>query len=159
MMNGRKDKSDGDYHYNSEREGVPLEGEADHEESMRKEPIVKEDMEFDKMHPDFPKTHGYLKKSLSDIKFMGDSIKSMKKERAERFESDEEPVDMRRRRGVSREVKIDEFKKSSEFRRKKIRNKARILVKRNLLQKGYSKEFIREHSDLIRKKVDEYLSD
>jgi len=156
-MNRVEESSEEEYHFKSERKGVPVEGEVDEKRSMESEPVIKDDMEFDRMHPDFPKTHGYLRKSLSDIEFLKDKIKSMKVDRDRKDE--EEPVDIRRKSGVDHEVRIDELKDSSEFRRRKILNKAKILVKRDLMSKGYSREFLRSHDEIIDRKVREFMSD
>ena len=153
----RVEESSDEYHFRSEKDGVPLEGEADEEDSMEKEPVVKDRLDFDRMHPDFPETHGYLRKSLSDIEFLKDRIKSMKSERNR--DEEPEPVDIRRKEGVDHEVSIDDLKDRSEFKRRKILNKAKILVKRDLVSKGYSKEFLRSHDDLIERKVREFMSD
>lgn len=149
---------EGEYHFQSDREGIPLESESS-EENIKGEPVVKESHDFDRMHPDFPETHGYLKKSLSDLDFTSDRIRSMKSEKAEEEQRDK-PVDIKRRREpVDHEVSIESLRTSPEFKRRKIINKARVLVKRSLLSKGYSKEFIREHKDMIDRKVEEFLKD
>ena len=156
-MNRVEESSEEEYHFKSERKGVPLEGETDEEGSMEGEPVVKDDLDFDRMHPDFPETHGYLRKSLSDIEFLKDRIRSMKVE-GDRKKKDE-PVDIRKKSGVDHEVRLDELKDSSEFRRRRILNKAKILVKRDLMSKGYSREFLRSHDGIIDRKVREFMSD
>ncbi len=144
---------------NPERDKVPIK-EKDSEGIMSSEPIVKKDHYFDRMHKDFLDTHDYLRDSISDIDFMKDRLKALRVEREEKEEMREEPVDIKRRRfGVESEVNIEEMSKSKEFKRRKIINKAVILVKRKLVRKGLSRDYVNDNSDIIREKVEEFLLD
>ncbi len=140
-----------------EKDKVPIK-EKDSDELLSSEPVVKKDHNFDRMHHDFLDTHDYLKESISDLDFMKDRLRSLRVEREERREMREEPVDIERRRyTVDSEVNIDEMNKSKEFKRRKIINKAVILVKRRLVRKGLSRDFVNENSDMIREKIEGFL--
>lgn len=139
----------------SEREKVPIQEKEDRK-VFDSEPVLKEDHDFDRMHHKFVDTHGYLKDSLSDLDFMRKRIKALKAE--ENRKEREEFVDFHERRSrLDSDVNIKEMSKSKRFKKRKLINKAVILVKRKLESKGYSREFINDSSDVIKEKIEEFL--
>ncbi len=135
-----------------EREGRDEGGKED-------KPVIREDMDFDRMHPDFPDIHDYLQDSLNDIDFMAKRIKAMRRENER--DDDEQRVTIRKRPQHENEnrgrVEPEEIEQSREFKKRRIRNQAIGKVIRHLKEEGYSQEFIRENRDVIRKKVDSFL--
>jgi len=111
------------------------------------------------MHPEFPWTHNYLRGSLQDIDYIGEEIKAMKaSDRGDRPSRDE-PVDIERqtkpsKKGLSKK-QLDE---NQEFRKRRLRNRAIRMVEEDMRSKGYTDKFIREHRDLVKEKVEAFLS-
>ncbi len=150
------------------RKTVPL-TEKDGKDVLKKDPVLKDDLKFDKMHHDFLETHDYLKKSISDLDFLRDRIKSIReedssiKEKADN-EAEEEFYEFNRDHSEGYE-EVDQgssrnsFRDSPEFKRRKIINKAKVLVKRHLLSKGFSREELRKVSHIIDERVEEFLMD
>ncbi|MDY6789046.1 MAG: hypothetical protein SVV03_03720 [Candidatus Nanohaloarchaea archaeon] len=115
--------------------------------------VIRKDLKFPKMHPDFPDTHNYLKQSLKYLDRIQKDINSLGKK-------DEEQVTFRRaeRRG-GQGISASQLEDSSEYRRRRIINRAINLVKQDLRNKGYSNQFIWDHHRLIEKKVKEFLKE
>lgn len=114
-------------------------------------PVIREEMEFDKMHPSFPDKHGYLKSSLKDLDEVNKKVGSLKEEDSEQVviqEQEQEPDET---------VSKDELDSYDEFKKRRIRNKAIKKVEENLRSEGVSEDFIRDNRDEIESRVDEYL--
>ncbi|MCJ7450757.1 MAG: hypothetical protein MUP58_03390 [Candidatus Nanohaloarchaeota archaeon QJJ-9] len=115
------------------------------------EPVVRDEMDIDKLHPSFPEKHGYLKDSLKDLDEVNKQLDSLKEEGSEEVlirEEDEEPPDS---------VSEEELDSYDEFKRRRIRNRAIKKVKELLREKDMSEESIRNNRDAIESKVDDYL--
>lgn len=155
---GQWDEEKG-YDFDPEHERVPLfPDETDKSGKSSGKPVVRRDMDVEKMHHDFPETHSYLQESLHDIDFIDKTVKSISgpEKRRER----DERVNIRRSESRPRkEVGREQLNRNSEFTRRRMRNRAVRRIEEDLRSRGYSDEFIEDNRELIEEKVERFLEE
>lgn len=135
------------------------EGDVDvspNEETTESDPVVRDSLEVERMHPSFPDTHDYLKDSLQDIDFITDQIRSM--ESTERNEPDEQVrFERRQKKRPNPSIEEDQLASNREFKKRRIKNRAMRRVKEHMRKKGYSESYLSKHQDYIEEQVESLL--
>ncbi|MDY6777982.1 MAG: hypothetical protein SVU32_04900 [Candidatus Nanohaloarchaea archaeon] len=137
-----------------ERDRVPIPTDA---EVSSPEPVLRENLDIEKMHHRFPEKYDYLQDTLKHLDVIEKKVGSMKTRQPDR--SEEQVTIRQRRREPERTVTASETGSNREFERRRLKRQAIQKVKGHLLSRGFSDEFIREHEDVIEEKIEDFLED